>query len=118
MVLQSASSSDSIHFDVLLGKQICRYILIYLIFIYCTYVCCDMRFKLICVLFFNTEPLVTNRCNVRRKSVFVEPKDPEDIVDLTIVPKNDAQRAHLLEAIKNNLLFRNLESEQVRLMIT
>lgn len=54
----------------------------------------------------------------RRKSVFAEAYDPEADDDdegaTAIFPKTDEQRARLIESVKNVLLFRSLEKEQVR----
>lgn len=62
-----------------------------------------------------SEPLV-NR--FRRKSVFAETYDPENDADedegaAAIFPKSDEQRARLIESVKNILLFRSLDKEQV-----
>lgn len=54
--------------------------------------------------------------STRRKSVFAETYDPEDDDDKDekiIHPKSDSQRKSLLEAVKEILLFRSLESEQL-----
>lgn len=64
-----------------------------------------------------TEPLV-NRFATRRKSVFAETYDPENDPDedegaAAIFPKSDEQRARLIDAVKNILLFRSLDKEQV-----
>lgn len=62
-----------------------------------------------------SEPLV-NRFATRRKSVFAETYDPEDDEDegaAAIFPKSDEQRSRLVESVKNILLFRSLEKEQV-----
>uniref|UniRef100_A0A1A9VPC1 cAMP-dependent protein kinase type II regulatory subunit n=1 Tax=Glossina austeni TaxID=7395 RepID=A0A1A9VPC1_GLOAU len=55
---------------------------------------------------------------VRRKSVFAESYDPENDADddegaTAIFPKSDEQRARLIESVKNVLLFRSLEQEQM-----
>lgn len=54
--------------------------------------------------------------STRRKSVFAETYDPEDDEDKDekiVHPKSDSQRKSLLEAVKEILLFRSLESEQL-----
>lgn len=66
-----------------------------------------------------SEPLV-NRFATRRKSVFAETYDPENDADedegaAAIFPKSDEQRARLIESVKNILLFRSLDKEQVSL---
>lgn len=66
------------------------------------------------------EPLV-NRFATRRKSVFAETYDPENDADedegaSAIFPKSDEQRARLIESVKNILLFRSLDKEQVILL--
>lgn len=66
-----------------------------------------------------TEPLV-NRFATRRKSVFAETYDPENDPDedegaVAIFPKSDEQRSRLIESVKNILLFRSLDKEQVRI---
>ncbi|XP_065168172.1 cAMP-dependent protein kinase type II regulatory subunit [Atheta coriaria] len=62
------------------------------------------------------EPPVA-RFNVRRKSVFAETYDPEEDDDdegnKVVYPKSDEQRQQLAEAVKNILLFRPLEKEQM-----
>ncbi|KAK9892212.1 hypothetical protein WA026_019016 [Henosepilachna vigintioctopunctata] len=53
----------------------------------------------------------------RRKSVFAEtydPEDDEDEGDKLIYPKSDEQRARLAEAVRNILLFRALDKEQMQ----
>ncbi|XP_076328929.1 cAMP-dependent protein kinase type II regulatory subunit-like isoform X3 [Tachypleus tridentatus] len=54
----------------------------------------------------------------RRKSVFAEHYDPEededDDNDKVVYPKSDEQRQQLAEAVRNILLFRSLEQEQVQ----
>lgn len=53
----------------------------------------------------------------RRKSVFAEAYNPEEDGDdekIVIHPKSDEQRAQLTEAVKNILLFRSLDSEQMQ----
>lgn len=72
-------------------------------------------FNKICFVF--SEPLV-NRFATRRKSVFAETYDPENDADedegaAAIFPKSDEQRARLIESVKNILLFRSLDKEQV-----
>lgn len=53
----------------------------------------------------------------RRKSVFAEAYDPEADDDddgaTAVFPKTDEQRARLVESVKNVLLFRSLDKEQV-----
>lgn len=74
-----------------------------------------------CILLFDltfAEPLV-NRFATRRKSVFAETYDPENDADedegaAAIFPKSDEQRTRLIESVKNILLFRSLDKEQVR----
>ncbi|EDW01745.1 cAMP-dependent protein kinase type II regulatory subunit isoform X1 [Drosophila grimshawi] len=55
--------------------------------------------------------------STRRKSVFAEAYDPEADDDdegaTAIFPKTDDQRARLVESVKNVLLFRSLEKEQM-----
>lgn len=68
---------------------------------------------------FITEPLV-NRFATRRKSVFAETYDPENDADedegaAAIFPKSDEQRTRLIESVKNILLFRSLDKDQVSL---
>jgi len=63
------------------------------------------------------EPLV-NRFATRRKSVFAETYDPENDPDedegaVAIFPKSDEQRSRLIESVKNILLFRSLDKEQM-----
>lgn len=62
------------------------------------------------------EPPV-GRFQNRRKSVFAETYDPEEDEDddgtRTIFPKSDEQRQRLSEAVRNILLFRALEKEQM-----
>lgn len=67
---------------------------------------------------FITEPMV-NRFATRRKSVFAEAYDPEKDNDEdegagAVFPKTDEQRSRLVDAVKNILLFRSLDKEQVR----
>lgn len=53
----------------------------------------------------------------RRKSVFAETYNPEDDEDdgpKVIFPKTDEQRSGLAEAVKNILLFRALDKEQMQ----
>ncbi|GJQ66639.1 Pka-R2 [Trypoxylus dichotomus] len=63
------------------------------------------------------EPPVT-RFSSRRKSVFAEAYDPEEDDEeegtKTIFPKSDEQRQQLAEAVKNILLFRALDKEQMQ----
>lgn len=59
-----------------------------------------------------------NRFATRRKSVFAETYDPENDADedegaAAIFPKSDEQRARLIESVRNILLFRSLDKEQV-----
>lgn len=65
------------------------------------------------------EPIV-NRFAGRRKSVFAEQYDPEedeeDETNKVIFPKSDEQRTRLCDAVKNILLFRSLDPEQVRII--
>lgn len=65
------------------------------------------------------EPIV-NRFAGRRKSVFAEQYDPEedeeDENNKVIFPKSDEQRTRLCDAVKNILLFRSLDPEQVRII--
>uniref|UniRef100_A0A1I8PGF8 cAMP-dependent protein kinase type II regulatory subunit n=1 Tax=Stomoxys calcitrans TaxID=35570 RepID=A0A1I8PGF8_STOCA len=63
------------------------------------------------------EPVVPRFSN-RRKSVFAEAYDPENDADddegaTAVFPKSDEQRARLIESVKNVLLFRSLEKEQM-----
>lgn len=63
------------------------------------------------------EPVV-NRFASRRKSVFAEQYDPEEDDDAdennkVIFPKTDEQRQRLSDSVKNILLFRSLDLEQV-----
>lgn len=64
-----------------------------------------------------SEPPVT-RFSSRRKSVFAEAYDPEeddeDEGTKTVFPKSDEQRVQLAEAVKNILLFRALDREQMQ----
>jgi len=68
----------------------------------------------ICII--SAEPPVM--ASSRRKSVFAEAYDPEADDDddgaTAVFPKTDEQRARLVESVKNVLLFRSLEKEQVR----
>lgn len=63
-----------------------------------------------------TEPVV-NRFAGRRKSVFAEQYDPEEDEEeennKVIFPKTDVQRTRLCDSVKNILLFRALDPEQV-----
>lgn len=70
------------------------------------------KYKCYVILF--TEP-PQYRQQSRRKSVFVEGYNPEnaDGTKNTIYPKSDEQRSQLHEAVKNVLLFRELDSDQV-----
>lgn len=63
------------------------------------------------------EPVV-QRFAGRRKSVFAEAYDPENDADdedgaAAIFPKTDEQRTRLTDAVKNILLFRSLDKEQM-----
>ncbi|KAJ8941669.1 hypothetical protein NQ314_010314 [Rhamnusium bicolor] len=64
-----------------------------------------------------TEPPI-GRFAGRRKSVFAETYDPEEDEDddgtKVIFPKSDEQRQGLAEAVKNILLFRSLDKEQMQ----
>lgn len=53
----------------------------------------------------------------RRKSVFAETYDPEEDEEdgqKVVYPKSDEQRQRLAEAVKNILLFRSLDKEQMQ----
>lgn len=57
-----------------------------------------------------------NRFAGRRKSVFAEQYDPEEDEEennKVIFPKTDEQRTRLSDSVKNILLFRALDPEQV-----
>lgn len=58
-----------------------------------------------------------NRFAGRRKSVFAEQYDPEedeeDENNKVIFPKSDDQRQRLCDSVKNILLFRSIDPEQV-----
>lgn len=61
------------------------------------------------------EPVI-NRFAGRRKSVFAEQYDPEEDEEennKVIFPKTDEQRTRLCDSVKNILLFRALDPEQV-----
>jgi hypothetical protein len=65
-----------------------------------------------------TEPVVNRFAGGRRKSVFAEQYDPEEDNDdednnKVIFPKTDEQRSRLCDSVKNILLFRSLDPEQV-----
>lgn len=63
----------------------------------------------------SVEPVV-NRFAGRRKSVFAEQYDPEDDDEdnnKVIFPKTDEQRTRLSDSVKNILLFRAIDPEQV-----
>lgn len=64
-----------------------------------------------------TEPPIA-RFSTRRKSVFAETYDPEEDEDddgtKPVYPKSDEQRQQLADAVKNILLFRALEIEQMQ----
>lgn len=59
-----------------------------------------------------------NRFAGRRKSVFAEQYDPEEDEEeennKVIFPKTDEQRQRLCDSVKNILLFRSLDPEQVK----
>lgn len=62
------------------------------------------------------EPPVT-RFSGRRKSVFAEAYDPEEDEDdgtKVVFPKTDDQRQQLADAVRNILLFRALDKEQMQ----
>lgn len=62
------------------------------------------------------EPPV-GRFTSRRKSVFAETYDPEEDEDdgpKVVFPKTDEQRTRLAEAVRNILLFRALDKEQMQ----
>ena len=63
------------------------------------------------------EPPVA-RFSTRRKSVFAEAYDPEDDDEeegvKQVFPKSDEQREQLSNAVKNILLFRSLDKEQMQ----
>lgn len=64
----------------------------------------------------HAEPIV-NRFAGRRKSVFAEQYDPEEDEEennKVIFPKTDEQRTRLSDSVKNILLFRALDPEQVK----
>lgn len=69
------------------------------------------------ILFVISEPPVA-RFSSRRKSVFAEAYDPEeddeDEGTKAIFPKSDEQRQQLAEAVRNILLFRALDKEQMQ----
>lgn len=61
---------------------------------------------------------MVNRFATRRKSVFAEAYDPENDNDEeegagAVFPKTDLQRSRLVDAVKNILLFRSLDKEQM-----
>jgi len=66
---------------------------------------------------FKKDETVYGNSGVRRKSVFAEAYNPEEDDGLdeqkTVNPKTDDQRQRLAEAVKNCLLFRSLDSEQL-----
>lgn len=70
---------------------------------------------------FFPEPVV-QRFVGRRKSVFAEAYDPENDDDdegaTAIFPKTDEQRSRLTESVRNILLFRSLDKEQVSVILT
>jgi hypothetical protein len=63
-----------------------------------------------------------NRFAGRRKSVFAEQYDPEEDEEeennKVIFPKTDEQRNRLCDSVKNILLFRSLDPEQVNNFIS
>lgn len=64
----------------------------------------------------NEEEPPVNRFNSRRKSVFAEAYNPEDDDDdghKVVFPKSDEQRQRLADSVKNILLFRSLDKEQM-----
>lgn len=66
-----------------------------------------------------SEPVV-NRFAGRRKSVFAEQYDPEEDDEennKVIFPKTDEQRTRLSDSVKNILLFRAIDPEQVSAII-
>ena len=78
-------------------------------------------FKIYFSNFLITEPPAP-RFSIRRKSVFAEAYDPENDADddegaTAVFPKSDEQRARLVESVKNVLLFRSLEKEQVSILL-
>lgn len=63
-----------------------------------------------------SEPPV-GRFTSRRKSVFAETYDPEEDEDdgaKVVFPKSDEQRQRLAESVRNILLFRALDKEQMQ----
>lgn len=68
--------------------------------------------------FSEPEPPVNRFAAGRRKSVFAEQYDPEEDeeeeANKVIFPKTDEQRQRLCDSVKNILLFRSLDIEQVR----
>ncbi|XP_065226682.1 cAMP-dependent protein kinase type II regulatory subunit-like [Planococcus citri] len=62
-----------------------------------------------------------NRFNSRRKSVFAEAYNPEEDDDddnkKVVFPKSDAQRQALADSVKDILLFRSLDKEQMNEVI-
>lgn len=67
---------------------------------------------------FAAEPPANRFAAGRRKSVFAEQYDPEEDNDdeeanKVIFPKTDEQRTRLCDSVKNILLFRALDPEQV-----
>lgn len=69
---------------------------------------------------FITEPPINRFAAGRRKSVFAEQYDPEEDEEeennKVIFPKTDEQRSRLCDSVKNILLFRALDPEQVRIL--
>ncbi|XP_073994144.1 cAMP-dependent protein kinase type II regulatory subunit isoform X1 [Rhodnius prolixus] len=63
------------------------------------------------------ESMIPEKFSIRRKSVFAEAYNPEEDDDDTIkpqiYPKSDEQRQRLAESVKNILLFRSLDQEQI-----
>jgi hypothetical protein len=67
-------------------------------------------------IYINIEPPANRFAAGRRKSVFAEQYDPEDDDEdnnKVIFPKTDEQRTRLCDSVKNILLFRALDPEQV-----
>lgn len=78
----------------------------------------DVYFFLIWSMFAFSEPPVA-RFNSRRKSVFAETYDPEEDEEdgdaaSAVHPKSDEQRARLADAVRSILLFRALDTQQMR----
>lgn len=66
----------------------------------------------------NEEEPPVGRFSIRRKSVFAETYDPEDDSEddgvRAVFPKTDEQRSELANAVRNILLFRSLDKEQMQ----